>query len=134
MNRFIDNLIATRHCQSRWQERFPDYNFNDELTSTRRCGRKMRKSIRENCITNAWKSHNTAKWIYLISRSKIVFVVDLQGMKIVTVFKYVLKDSVDQFREQCRALMSEGHSISKIAKITGKSYNHTKNICLQEQS
>jgi transposase len=35
------------------------------------------------------------------------------------------------FRTQCEAYLLEGLSISKIAKLTDKSYSHTKQICLQ---
>ena len=35
------------------------------------------------------------------------------------------------FRCRCNQLLKEGLSISTIAKITGASYTHTKNICEQ---
>jgi hypothetical protein len=37
------------------------------------------------------------------------------------------------FRLKCEALLFEGKAFSKIAKLTGKSYAHTKQICEQIQ-
>lgn len=37
------------------------------------------------------------------------------------------------FRAQVKELLEQGYAVSKIAKITGKSYTHTRQIVEQER-
>ena len=41
--------------------------------------------------------------------------------------------AAEVFRAKVRQLLSTGHSIAQIAKLTGKSYKHTKLIAEQEK-
>lgn len=67
----------TPHACQRWAERFAGIDWQQELSSAKRIGKKLRRRIRIQCPVNAqrWMQGGFAGRYYLLGRSNVVFVI-----------------------------------------------------------
>ena len=81
------------HACDRWAERFAGIDWQQELSSAKRIGKKQRRRIRIQCPVNAarWMQGGFAGRYYLLGRSNVVFVIAAPDT-VLTVFHLSAED------------------------------------------
>ena len=87
--RLVIFMILSEHAKQRWDERFSNFNLENELSNAKIAGKAIRRKIKQKCKHSTHLGLNSRnKTVYLISKNNIVFVVRLTSNLIVTVMPY----------------------------------------------